>query len=79
MHYITPTSLFYTTMYTVTIHNTEHYTNTQMMLSQVNQSITMVDNTLGLLLDGLKERNISDCVNLIITSDHGEVAMMLVM
>ncbi|XP_065915476.1 venom phosphodiesterase 2-like [Dysidea avara] len=38
---------------------------------EVNQSITMVDNTLGLLLDGLKERNISDCVNLIITSDHG--------
>ena len=44
---------------------------------QVNESIQMVDTTLGWLIDGLKERNISNCVNLIITSDHGKVFMVL--
>jgi len=47
------------------------------LLSQVNQSITMVDKSLGQLLDGLKDRNILDCVNVIITSDHGEVVMVM--
>jgi len=46
-------------------------------MSQVDQSITMVDRTLGQLLDGLKEQNILDCVNIIITSDHGEVVMVM--
>ena len=44
---------------------------------QVNESIQMVDATLGWLIDGLRERNISNCVNLIVTSDHGKVFMVL--
>jgi len=55
-----------------------YHTITHMaLLSQVNQSITMVDNSLGQLLDGLKDRNILDCVNVIITSDHGEVVIVM--
>jgi len=37
----------------------------------------VVDNALGQLIDGLREKNILDCVNLIITSDHGEVVMVM--
>ena len=39
---------------------------------QVNDSLVKVDRDLGVLIAGLKQRQILDCVNIIITSDHGE-------
>jgi predicted AlkP superfamily pyrophosphatase or phosphodiesterase len=38
---------------------------------EVNAAIANVDYYLGLLIRGLKQRGIFDCVNIIITSDHG--------
>ena len=32
-----------------------------------------VDATLGLLMDGLVERNLHHCVNILVVSDHGRV------
>ena len=37
----------------------------------VNSSLGDVDKVIGRLWAGLEARNISDCVNMIITSDHG--------
>jgi ectonucleotide pyrophosphatase/phosphodiesterase family protein 1/3 len=37
----------------------------------VNEALAMVDSNISLLINGLKERNIYDCVNIIIVSDHG--------
>ena len=37
----------------------------------MNSALTRVDNTVKSLFDGLKERGVEDCVNLIIVSDHG--------
>uniref|UniRef100_A0A4W6ESB2 Ectonucleotide pyrophosphatase/phosphodiesterase 1 n=1 Tax=Lates calcarifer TaxID=8187 RepID=A0A4W6ESB2_LATCA len=39
--------------------------------SQVVSALQGVDRTLGMLMDGLIERNLHNCVNLIIISDHG--------
>ncbi|KAI3364194.1 hypothetical protein L3Q82_011011, partial [Scortum barcoo] len=39
--------------------------------SQVIQALENVDRILGLLMDGLIERNLQRCVNIIIISDHG--------
>ncbi|XP_065906143.1 bis(5'-adenosyl)-triphosphatase enpp4-like isoform X2 [Dysidea avara] len=38
---------------------------------QVNNSIMIVDEAIGELLEGLKDRSILDCINFVITSDHG--------
>jgi predicted AlkP superfamily pyrophosphatase or phosphodiesterase len=43
---------------------------------QVNAAIANVDYYLGLLIRGLKQRGIFDCVNIIITSDHGKPWMV---
>lgn len=37
----------------------------------VNQAIQEVDDAIGRLWEGLVERNISECVNIMIVSDHG--------
>ena len=37
----------------------------------MHSALTRVDNTVKSLFDGLKERGVEDCVNLIIVSDHG--------
>ena len=42
-------------------------------LHQVNETLTKVDNSIGRLVKGLKERGIYDCVNLIVVSDHGKI------
>ncbi|KAL7388221.1 hypothetical protein ABVT39_009383 [Epinephelus coioides] len=39
--------------------------------SQVVWALEKVDKILGMLMDGLTERNLHHCVNIIITSDHG--------
>ncbi|XP_030637637.1 ectonucleotide pyrophosphatase/phosphodiesterase family member 1 [Chanos chanos] len=41
------------------------------MSSQVIAALMNVDRILGLLMDGLKERNLHKCVNLVVVSDHG--------
>lgn len=38
---------------------------------QVVEALENVDRMLGMLMDGLKERNLHNCVNLIVISDHG--------
>uniref|UniRef100_A0A673BEX0 Ectonucleotide pyrophosphatase/phosphodiesterase family member 1-like n=1 Tax=Sphaeramia orbicularis TaxID=375764 RepID=A0A673BEX0_9TELE len=38
---------------------------------QVVAALEDVDRIMGMLMDGLKEKNLTDCVNLIIVSDHG--------
>ena len=40
----------------------------------MNAALSRVDNTMKSLIDGLRERGIEDCVNLIIVSDHGMTA-----
>ncbi|XP_007669807.2 ectonucleotide pyrophosphatase/phosphodiesterase family member 3 [Ornithorhynchus anatinus] len=37
----------------------------------VIKSLEVVDQTLGMLMDGLKQRNLHNCVNIIILADHG--------
>ncbi|XP_062324302.1 ectonucleotide pyrophosphatase/phosphodiesterase family member 1 [Osmerus eperlanus] len=41
------------------------------MSSQVIEALLKVDRLLGLLMDGLKQRNLHLCVNIILLSDHG--------
>lgn len=38
---------------------------------EVNAALGVVDKSVGRLWDGLQKRNISDCINLMIVSDHG--------
>ncbi|KAJ0026994.1 hypothetical protein NQD34_017994 [Periophthalmus magnuspinnatus] len=40
--------------------------------NEVIEALEKVDRILGMLMDGLKERNLHKCVNLIVVSDHGE-------
>ncbi|XP_016049223.2 ectonucleotide pyrophosphatase/phosphodiesterase family member 3 isoform X2 [Erinaceus europaeus] len=37
----------------------------------VLQALQLVDNTFGMLMDGLKQRNLHNCVNIILLADHG--------
>uniref|UniRef100_A0A8C6SS34 Ectonucleotide pyrophosphatase/phosphodiesterase 1 n=1 Tax=Neogobius melanostomus TaxID=47308 RepID=A0A8C6SS34_9GOBI len=39
--------------------------------SDVVEALENVDRILGMFMDGLKERNLHNCVNLIVVSDHG--------
>uniref|UniRef100_A0A4W5N5S7 Ectonucleotide pyrophosphatase/phosphodiesterase 1 n=1 Tax=Hucho hucho TaxID=62062 RepID=A0A4W5N5S7_9TELE len=41
------------------------------MSSQVIEALLNVDRLLGLLMDGLKQKNLHRCVNLVLLSDHG--------
>jgi ectonucleotide pyrophosphatase/phosphodiesterase family protein 1/3 len=41
------------------------------LLIQVNTALSRVDNIMKSLFDGLRERGVEECVNLIIVSDHG--------
>lgn len=38
---------------------------------EVVEALENVDRIMGMLMDGLKERNLHNCVNLIVVSDHG--------
>ncbi|EDV22532.1 uncharacterized protein TRIADDRAFT_64138 [Trichoplax adhaerens] len=40
--------------------------------NEVNQEIKNIDNAIGAITQGLKQRNAEHCVNVIITSDHGK-------
>ena len=40
----------------------------------MNAALSRVDDTMKTLVDGLRERGIEDCVNVIIVSDHGMTA-----
>ncbi|XP_026561284.1 ectonucleotide pyrophosphatase/phosphodiesterase family member 3 isoform X1 [Pseudonaja textilis] len=42
---------------------------------QVSKSLQMADRTLGMLMEGLKQRNLHNCVNLILLADHGMEAI----
>uniref|UniRef100_A0A9L0J5P7 Ectonucleotide pyrophosphatase/phosphodiesterase family member 3 n=2 Tax=Equus TaxID=9789 RepID=A0A9L0J5P7_EQUAS len=37
----------------------------------VIQALQLVDNALGMLMEGLKQRNLDNCVNIILVTDHG--------
>uniref|UniRef100_A0A8C4LMG6 Ectonucleotide pyrophosphatase/phosphodiesterase family member 3 n=1 Tax=Equus asinus TaxID=9793 RepID=A0A8C4LMG6_EQUAS len=37
----------------------------------VIQALQLVDNALGMLMEGLKQRNLDNCVNIILVADHG--------
>ena len=39
---------------------------------QVIEALLNVDRLLGFLMDGLKQKNLHHCVNLVLLSDHGE-------
>ncbi|XP_035279912.1 ectonucleotide pyrophosphatase/phosphodiesterase family member 1 [Anguilla anguilla] len=41
------------------------------MSSQVIEALQRVDRILGMLMDGLKQRHLHRCVNLVVLSDHG--------
>ncbi|KAM6954085.1 ectonucleotide pyrophosphatase/phosphodiesterase family member 1 [Aplochiton taeniatus] len=41
------------------------------MSSQVIQALLKVDRVMGLFMDGLKQRNLHRCVNMVVLSDHG--------
>lgn len=43
-----------------------------LFLLQVGNALTSIDAFMGQLMDGMKERNLEKCVNLIIVSDHGK-------
>lgn len=40
---------------------------------QVISALKKVDNIMGMMMDGLKQRGLHNCVNIIIVSDHGEI------
>ena len=40
---------------------------------QVNEALKRVDTVIEKFINGLKDRDIYDCVNFIIVSDHGEL------
>ncbi|XP_065069586.1 venom phosphodiesterase 2-like [Rhopilema esculentum] len=39
--------------------------------AEVNKAIKRVDDIIGRLVDGIRKRNLSSCVNIVMTSDHG--------
>ncbi|KAF6113625.1 ectonucleotide pyrophosphatase/phosphodiesterase 3 [Phyllostomus discolor] len=39
--------------------------------AQVIQALQSVDNAFGMLMEGLKQRNLDNCVNIILLADHG--------
>lgn len=41
-------------------------------MSQVIEALLNVDKMMGLLMEGLKQRQLHKCVNVILLSDHGE-------
>ncbi|XP_005160498.1 ectonucleotide pyrophosphatase/phosphodiesterase family member 1 isoform X1 [Danio rerio] len=41
------------------------------MSTQVIEALINVDRLIGMLMDGLKERNLHKCVNVVLVSDHG--------
>ena len=45
--------------------------------TQVNQALVKVDMVIKEFTDGLKEKEIFDCVNFIIVSDHGELLIVM--
>lgn len=44
-----------------------------LLFIQIVLALEKVDRILGMLMDGLKVRNLHKCANIIIASDHGEV------
>lgn len=40
---------------------------------QVNGNLTYMDNILGQLMDGLVEKNLDKCLNVIVVADHGKL------
>lgn len=46
--------------------------NDYILYLQVIEALLNVDRLLGLLMDGLKQKNLHRCVNLVLLSDHGE-------
>lgn len=42
-------------------------------ISQVIKALQAADKAVGMLMDGLKQRNLHKCVNLIVLADHGNV------
>ena len=40
---------------------------------QVNGNLTLVDRIIGRLMDGLLQRKLDKCLNIIIVADHGEL------
>ncbi|KAF8783491.1 Venom phosphodiesterase like protein [Argiope bruennichi] len=57
------------TLYVNQPDNAAHWYGTKSQ--QVNQAISSVDNMIARLFAGLQLRNITDCVNVVIVSDHG--------
>lgn len=43
---------------------------------QVVKALEGVDGILGIMMDGLIQRSLLHCVNLIVLSDHGELAVI---
>ena len=39
--------------------------------SEVNNALVEADRIIGILMNGLKLRNLQNCVNLIVLADHG--------
>lgn len=46
-------------------------THTHTHWYQLNETLVYTDNLVKIIYDGLKERGIEECVNIIIVSDHG--------
>ena len=62
----------YVYVYTCTYMGTHCKIAISLLCEQVNGNISEVDSVIGSLISGLKARNIEDCVNMIILSDHGK-------
>ena len=45
--------------------------------TQINQALVKVDEVIKEFTDGLKGKEIFDCVNFIIVSDHGELLIVM--
>ena len=46
-------------------------------LNKVNDKLTVVDGLVGELMDGLVERGLDTCANVIVVSDHGNSLQLL--
>ena len=51
--------------------HTHTHTHTHSHWYQLNETLVYTDNLVKIIYDGLKERGIEECVNIIIVSDHG--------
>lgn len=50
----------------------KHKNDTKSIILQVKKQIEYVDSIIGMMMNGLVDREIHNCVNVIVVADHGK-------